>query len=197
MAHILIVYGTTEGHTRKVAHRIAEMIRARGHTTDVWDSTATPEAERAAPYDAIIVGASIHLAKHQRTVRAYVRAAAEALQSLPSAFFSVSMTAAQPDEASQAEARQYAEAFLAETGWKPDRTWSVAGALRYTHYGFLKRLVMRSIARKEGHATDTSRDYEYTDWPSLRRSVEEFLDEVVRPARAEKAVLGAGQVSEL
>ena len=70
------------------------------------------------------------------------------------------------------------ERLVAETGWRPHRVELVAGALPYTRYNFLVRFVMRRIARKEGGDTDTSRDYEYTDWSAVERFALEFLQEV-------------------
>ena len=52
---------------------------------------------------------------------------------------------------------------------------------------WLKRMVMRSIVRKEGGDIDTSQDYEYTDWESLWTFVGSFL-EVVETARNRDAV---------
>ena len=50
----------------------------------------------------------------------------------------------------------------------------VAGALRYTHYNWLKRWMMKRIVTKAGGNTDTSRDYEYTDWAAVRAFADEF-----------------------
>jgi menaquinone-dependent protoporphyrinogen oxidase len=58
--------------------------------------------------------------------------------------------------------------FLAETGWHPVVTKSIAGALLYTRYNWFIRRVMKRIAAKAGGDTDTTRDYEYTDWQDLR-----------------------------
>jgi menaquinone-dependent protoporphyrinogen oxidase len=50
------------------------------------------------------------------------------------------------------------------------------GALLYTQYGFVKRHVMKKIARDTGNlGTDTSRDYVYTEWDGVKRFVEDFL----------------------
>ena len=46
----------------------------------------------------------------------------------------------------------------------PARIVSVAGRLAYREYGFFIRWVMKRIAKKEGAPTDTSRDYELTNW---------------------------------
>lgn len=53
----------------------------------------------------------------------------------------------------------------------------------YTQYGFVKRWIMRKIARDKGNPdTDTSRDYVYTDWDSVRRFAEGFLETLVLEA---------------
>ena len=184
MARLLIAYGTTEGYTRKVADHIADVARQAGHVIEVWDSTSATEAMMEGGYDAVIIGASVHQDHHQASIVDYVKANRNTLQRVPSAFFSVSLHAALPDEEHQAETRRYVSEFIEETGWTPDRTWAVAGALLYTQYDFFKRLVMKFIAKREGQDTDTSKDHEYTDWPALTRSVEGFLQEVVAPRMA-------------
>lgn len=50
-----------------------------------------------------------------------------------------------------------------------------AGTLRYTRYGFFKRFLMKQINKREGGDTDTSRDYEYTDWDAVTAFANEFL----------------------
>lgn len=58
-------------------------------------------------------------------------------------------------------------AVLEETDWHPDRIGLFGGALRYSKYGFLKRLMMKRIARDavpEMPETDGAGDVEFTDW---------------------------------
>jgi len=62
-----------------------------------------------------------------------------------------------------------------KTGWHPARVELVAGALPYSKYNFLIRYVMRRIAAKEGGDTDTSHDYEYTDWEAVDRFARDAL----------------------
>jgi menaquinone-dependent protoporphyrinogen oxidase len=92
MTRILIAYGTCEGHTARIAQYLADVIRAQGPMVDAVNveraSAGEPEG-----YDAVIVGASIHLGKHERQVVEYVRQNRDILERLPSAFFSVSLSA--------------------------------------------------------------------------------------------------------
>ena len=71
-----------------------------------------------------------------------------------------------------------ASAFLTETGWHPSHIGAVAGALIYSRYNFLIRLVTRRIARKAGAPVDTSRDYEFTNWTKLHKLIEGFVQSI-------------------
>jgi menaquinone-dependent protoporphyrinogen oxidase len=175
MKHILVLYGTTEGQTRKIAEFIGAALRKRGCLAVVLDS-ASPEADRISPsYAGAILGGSLHQGKHQAALEHFVRAHAGWLASIPTAFFSVSLAAAGADEEEHAEAKRLAEQFIADTGLKPVASRCIAGALKYTQYDFMKRFVMKMIAKREGGSTDTSRDHEYTDWSDVERFVDEFL----------------------
>ena len=178
MTRMLIVYGTTDGHTPTIARRLAEMVLERGADADVVNLAEA--APRPAGYDAVIVAASVHIGGYQPEVRQWVRAHAAVLKDLPTAFLSVCLGILQPDPAVQREVEATIERFLVSAAWRPTVVKSVAGAVLYTKYGWLKRWVMRRIVRKAGGDTDTSRDYEYTDWVDLARFSESFAATVTR-----------------
>ncbi len=172
MTRILILYGTTDGQTAKVARFIGDELLALGANVDLFDAaTANPDPR---VYDGVIVAASVHGGKYQRSVVRWARTHAVALCGLPSAFVSVCLAVLQTDVAVIRELDAIVHRFEAATGWEPERVKLVAGALRYTRYGWLKRLIMRRIARKAGGDTDTSRDHEYTDWKDLRSLAASF-----------------------
>jgi menaquinone-dependent protoporphyrinogen oxidase len=89
-------------------------------------------------------------------------------------FVSVCLGVLQHDAAVDRTLQTIMSRFLAETGWQPVVTKQVAGALPYTRYNWFIRRVMKRIAAKTGGDTDTTRDYEYTDWEDLRRFTEQF-----------------------
>jgi menaquinone-dependent protoporphyrinogen oxidase len=179
MAHILLLYGTTEGQTRKIAARVANRIRDRGHTAELVASTAFNGPMPASAFDGVIVAASVHAGRHQSEIVRIVKESRTELLSLPSAFLSVSLAVL--DEAHHEEAQGYVDQFLDETGWAPDRVETVAGALRYTKYGFVKRFIMKQISKRSGRPTDTSRDFEFTDWRQVTRFTDRFLRRVASP----------------
>jgi len=124
----------------------------------------------------VIVGASIHMGKHDKRVVEFVQRNREMLEGLRSGFFSVSLAA----HGDLDEAEGYLEQFEQETGWRPAKVALFGGALLYTHYGFIKRRLMKRIASdKPGQlGTDTSRDYVYTEWDAVRGFAEDFLSQL-------------------
>src|SRR5215207_5870153 len=114
MMNGLIPYGTTEGLTAGIPEYVADVILSHGHEADAVDIKGS-EAPNPDGYDAVIVGASIHMGKHEVYVLDFVRENRETLERLPSAFFSVSMAAHDDME----EAEGYIEEFVRETGWRP------------------------------------------------------------------------------
>lgn len=180
MARLLIVYGTTDGHTRKIAEAVAEHVACWGHAPTLADAATHPPSVDG--WDAVIVCAPLRRQRHPQAVMRFVRDNVARLNQVPTAFFSVSLTAAGKDVS---PARACADQFLAQTGWRPGMVRLVAGALRYTRYNWFVRWMMRRIARKNGGDTDTTRDHVYTDWRRLRRDVEAFLHSLPAAGEAE------------
>jgi len=176
MKPILVAYGSTEGQTRKIAEFIAARLQSRGQEVHLVDSTSAAAAQVTPVYVAALIGGSLHHHKHQTSLTHFVKSNADWLNTIPTAFYSVSLSMAGRNEQEHAEALKLAQAFLAETGLKAGMLRLLAGALRYTQYDFFKRFAMRRIAGEAGGDTDTSRDHEYTDWEEVRRFVDEFLE---------------------
>ena len=175
MKSVLVIYGTTEGQTRKIAEFITDALKARGAEVELVDSASERAAQVQPVYAAAIVCGSLHQSRFQSSLLHFLKANQGWLAGIPTVFIAVSLTAALDDDQSRAELQKLAEAFCAEAAWTPATTRQVAGALRYSQYDYFKRLIMKLIARQHGDDTDTSHDYEYTDWDDLTRFVEAFL----------------------
>ena len=196
MGRVLIVYGTTEGHTEDVAAYMADVARRAGAEVDIADSATVHELSSV--WDAVIVGASVHQSYHQTAAQDFVKANLPLLQRLPSAFFSVSLAAAVQTPERQAEARGYLEAFLERTGWQPQLTISLAGALRHTEYDAYKVLVLDLLAYQLGGGTVVPQDVVYTDWDAVEGFVGEFLSLVARtPKTPSQAAAKAKSLAHL
>jgi len=188
MTRFLVVYGTIDGHTAKVAQAIGEALRAQGGDVDVV--SARRVAADPGRYDAVIVAAPVHAGGYPRALTKWVRRNAQVLEARPAAFVSVCLGVLQQNLAVHRELAAIIRRFLRATAWHPAETKIVAGALRYTHYNWFKRRMMLRIVRKAGGDTDTSRDYEYTDWADLRAFTTRFAARVA-PAAAPTAATRA------
>jgi len=175
MNPVLIIYATTEGHTRKIAYFVQETVLNTNQQTEIHDAADLPHDFDITKFQSAILAGSLHQAKHQSALTHFARQYGETLNTIPTLFLSSSLTALAHDESQTSEANKCIQDFVNETGFFPLKTYAVAGALKYTEYDWLKRMVMKSIVKKEGGDTDTSHDYEYTDWPALKETVLDFL----------------------
>lgn len=185
MKQVLIVYATREGHTRKVAEHVAAAMRAPDREVDVLDAAGAPPDLDVARYELVVLAASLHMGKYEREMIAFAKRHHGELERVPTAFLSVSLAEATVEDETRppiarAEAAKAIKAtidrFLDETEFRPRWIVPVAGALPYSAYGWVTRLVMRHISKMEGGPTDTSCDYEMTHWSSL----DKFVDSLVQ-----------------
>ena len=175
MSRILVVYGTTEGHTRKIAEFIGAKLGERGHEARVLDSASAEARQVRDECDAVILGGSLHQEKHQSSLAHFVRDNLAWLRGRPVAFFSSSLSMASRDPREHGEAQRLAKQFVDDAGLNAGLVRCFAGALLYTRYDWFKRFVMKAIAGRESGDVDTSKDYEYTDWAEVERFVDEFV----------------------
>lgn len=173
---ILVGYLSVEGQTRKIATTIAEQIEARGHRAILFDISTNAEYTLERP-EAAILCAPVHGGKYPDAFFIFARRERDWLNTVPSAFVSVSLMIASDFEDEKAEARGFTIQFATATGWTPGEIVHVAGALRFGEYDFFKRWIVRRIANrvlpegpKEGQSV-----YEFTDWATLSGGVDMWL----------------------
>lgn len=175
MSRILVVYSTREGQTYKISKAIADELIRLGNQVDVFEVSLVPPGLRIMEYQGVIVGASVHYSRFAPEVEYWVKDHVADMTRVASSFFSVCLGMLQLNNAQvQAEERRIVLKFLADSGWAPN-TWTLfAGGLPYTKYNSVLRYVMKKISLRVGRGTDTSRDYEYTDWEQVRGFAREF-----------------------
>ena len=176
MAKILILFGTDHGHTRKIANRIAEVTRERGHEVELVQGNKAPSGFSPDGFDAAIIGTSIHMGLHQISVRKLVKENLTAFERIPSAYFCVCLTACGTRPQDTAQVERYINDFTKYTGLHPMKVTAFAGALKYTDYNFFRRFIAKLVARRVGADTNTKGEYEYTDWDAVTQFAEEFAD---------------------
>ncbi len=167
MTRVLVLFASRHGQTRTIASRIAETLRTRGLRVHLADAAY----ERPDPrnFEAVIVGSPVHMSRHHAAIERWLKRHAPRLATRAGAFFSVSMSASSRRASVREGLDQMVAAFLARVHWQPAHIATFGGALRYTQYGWLTRLMMKLIGRSQGRPVDTSQDYEFTDWAQVDR----------------------------
>jgi menaquinone-dependent protoporphyrinogen oxidase len=175
MMKLLIVYSTSEGHTASIANFMADIAETKGLEVELLDSATFTKPLTNKGWDAAIVGGSVHQGTHQMSLRAFAQNNLSLLETLPSAFFSVSLSAAVKDDMHQEEALSYVTSFLEDVAWQPSATACFAGAIKHGEYDYFKEMVLRLLARQLGGDTVKAVDVSYTDWQQVKTFVESFL----------------------
>ncbi len=177
MRRILLAYASSHGQTRKIAEAIAAELRDRGNLVELTSVFAGPPPSPH-EYDAVVLGSRIQNGRHAEPMIAYIKQWRSALRDLPSYFFSVSASAANQ---TKLDPHDYLERLFTQTRWRPREAVAIGGALAYRQYGIMLRFVMKLLARRAGHPTDTSRDHELTDWSKVKRFAQGIAADLARP----------------
>lgn len=176
--NVLVVYGSSEGQTRKISERSAERLRGGGHNVTLLDSMSPLGNTDVGAYDVVIVASPVHQERHQDSIIDFVIAQGDKFASPTTAFISVSLSAVL--ENGRAEAQSYVDRFVETTGWTSDHTLLLGGALRYESYDYFKQQIVKFVVAGGGLAEHTDKSCEFTDWDAL----DAFLDTVVASAAA-------------
>jgi menaquinone-dependent protoporphyrinogen oxidase len=171
MAHILLLYAGTYGHTKRISERMQAKLASLGDEVDILPLARC----RVDPsqYDGILIGASIRNGKHNPVVMEFITRYKSLLDAKPSGFFSVNLVARKPHK-NTPETNPYTRAFLAKSPWSPELIGVFGGDLDYQRYSIFDRNVIRFIMWLTKGPTDPQTKAEYTDWEEVERFAERF-----------------------
>ena len=165
MAKILIIYSTTDGQTRKICHRLQQVIERQTHRVTVISVEDAPHIDLT-DFDKIVIGASIRYGKHGPLIVDFIEKNRLVLESKPNAFFSVNVVARKPEK-SKPENNPYLQKFLKRIVWKPKELGVFAGKIDYPSYHFFDRFMIRLIMWMTHGPTDPMAVVEFTDWKQV------------------------------
>ncbi|QNS15653.1 menaquinone-dependent protoporphyrinogen IX dehydrogenase [Mannheimia bovis] len=161
----LILYFTTDGQTKKIAERLADSITHDVELISLKDQ-AVDFGEKIANADQIVIGASIRYGHFNPLVYQFVEQHYVVLNQKKTAFYGVNLTARKANR-NTPETNTYIRKFLAKIKWQPTQVEVFAGALFYPRYNLFDRVMIRFIMKITKGETDTSKEYEYTDWQKV------------------------------
>jgi len=160
----LIIFSTTDGHTKNICKRIANLLNNEKFTKIVSLEDATKL--NLSEFDRIIIGASIRYGKHSKELYKFIELNKEILNQKLSVFFSVNVVA-RKFEKNTPDTNPYIKKFLKISKWHPKKLGVFAGKVDYPNYNFFDKYIIKFIMFITGGPTDTSQSYEFTDWSKV------------------------------
>ena len=167
----LIIYSSTDGHTKTICKRIIDFLKDRNKTRLV--SLNEAKNLNLSEFDKIIIGASIRYGKHSEDLYKFIELNKNILDEKESIFFSVNVVARKPEK-NTPDSNPYIKKFLKISKWKPKKLGVFAGKVDYPNYNFLDKYIIKLIMFITSGPVDTSQSYEFTDWSK----VEDFAKEI-------------------
>ena len=175
MKKTLIIFSTTDGHTKFICEKIQRQLKNR----DLVELISIDQRKniRIEEYDTIIFGASIRYGKHSLEIHNFIQDNKTILDTIKTAFFSVNVVA-RKNEKNIPLTNPYIIKFLKKLDWKPNLTAVFAGKIDYPSYKFIDKQMIRLIMYITKGPTNTSKIYEFTDW-TIVENFSQDLDNLI------------------
>ena len=165
MNKIIIIYSTSDGHTREICSHLQKIIEKNNDEVTMLAIENANEVDLK-KFNKIVIGASIRYGKHSKKVYEFIKNKQKILDNKPNAFFSVNVVARKPGK-DQPETNPYLKKFLLQISWKPKELAVFAGKIDYQKYNFWDRSMIRVIMWITKGPTDPKTNIEFTDWSQV------------------------------
>ena len=169
----LIIYSSTDGHTKTICERISNFL----DNNDEIKLTSLDEVEKfdLSEFSRIIIGASIRYGKHSNKLYKFIKINKEVLDKKQGIFFSVNVVARKPEKDAP-NTNPYIKKFLKISSWRPKKLAVFAGRVDYPNYNFFDKYIIKFIMFITKGPTDTSQSYEFTDWSKVDNFAKEIRE---------------------
>lgn len=174
MTSTLLLYSSTDGHTRKIAERVAARFERHAHPIQIVNADDIGEIVLD-EFQAVIVGAPVRYGKHDRRIVNFLEENAERLGKKPNAFFSVNLIARTPAKRT-ADGNSHVSKFLEQLEFEPAHVEVFPGNLDYPSYRWFDRFAIRMIMKMTGGPTKGTEIIDFTDW----EQVDDFGNRMVK-----------------
>jgi len=162
MSKIIIIYSTTDGHTKEICSRLLKIIEKEGNEVLLIPVEDENKIDLNT-FDKIVIGASIRYGKHSPKIYDFINNNLQILDQKSNAFFSVNVVARKPDK-NRPETNPYLKKFLSQISWKPKQLTVFAGKINYQKYTIFDRYMIRMIMWITKGPTHPKTNIEFTDW---------------------------------
>tara|TARA_B100000902_G_scaffold130626_1_gene129559 strand:+ start:154 stop:681 length:528 start_codon:yes stop_codon:yes gene_type:complete len=164
MISCLIIYSSTDGHTKTICKRIINLLK----DVNVAKLVSLNEAKdlNLSEFNRIIIGASIRYGKHSKELYRFIELNRNILNEKENVFFSVNVVA-RKSEKNAPDTNPYIKKFLKISKWRPKKIGVFAGKVDYPNYNFFDKYIIKLIMFITRGPIDTSKSYEFTDWSKV------------------------------
>ncbi len=160
----LIIYSSTDGHTKTICERILSFSNNKDFVKIISVNQATKVDLNE--FDKIVIGASIRYGRHSKELYRFIDLNKDILDKKKGVFFSVNVVARKLEK-NTPDTNPYIKKFLKNSKWKPNKIEVFAGKVDYPKYGFFDKYIIKFIMFITNGPTDTSQTYEFTEWPKV------------------------------
>ena len=164
MSGSLIIYSSTDGHTKTICERMKSFSKDEEMIKII--SLEEAKSFDLSTFNKIIIGASIRYGKHSEELHKFIKLNKDILDQKDNVFFSVNVVARKPEK-NNPDTNPYIKKFLKTSQWKPKRIGVFAGKVDYPKYNFFDKYIIKFIMFITKGPTDTSQSYEFTDWAKV------------------------------
>ena len=171
MINSLIIYSSTDGHTKTICKRIINFLKDENAAKLI--SLDEAKDLNLSDFNRIVIGASIRYGRHSKELYKFIELNRNLLDKKESVFFSVNVVARKPEK-NTPDNNPYIKKFLTISKWRPKKIGVFAGRVDYPNYNFFDKYIIKLIMFITKGPTDTSKSYEFTDWSK----VEGFAKEI-------------------
>ncbi len=171
MLSSLIIYSSTDGHTKTICKRIIDFLKD-GNLAKLVSLNEAKYLDLS-KFNKVIIGASIRYGKHSKELYEFIELNKDILNEKESIFFSVNVVARKPEK-NKPNNNPYIKKFLKVSKWKPKKIGVFAGRVDYPNYNLFDKYIIKLIMLITKGPIDTSKSYEFTDWSK----VESFAKEI-------------------
>ena len=179
MAQIGFVYSTVDGHTLEICKHLVQIVEAAGLSSELLELRKDSELDLA-PYDQVVIGASIRYGKHRPELTRLINDNLEILSSRPGAFFSVNAVARKPDKKTPST-NPYVRKFLQTIEWQPQLIGIFGGKIDYSLYQFWDRTMIRFIMWITKGPTALDSKVDFTNWDEVQEFGEALVGALTTP----------------